>query len=65
MTKQTKKPAPHKYLSLSIDSLIFPKHKVNPTSNNPAIIRIIQFISPLKIRNVVLLFLRKPHIFNS
>tara|TARA_Y100000780_G_scaffold181764_1_gene167571 strand:+ start:43812 stop:44171 length:360 start_codon:yes stop_codon:yes gene_type:complete len=45
IAKAIKKPIYHKYISLPVDSFALPKQKANATSNMPAIINIIQFIS--------------------
>ena len=40
----TRNPAYHKYISIPALSLALPRQEANPTSNKPAIIKIIQFI---------------------
>ena len=45
IVRQPKKPIIQKIAVFPEDSLAFPKHEANPTSNSPAIIKRIQFIS--------------------
>lgn len=42
--KEIKKPANQKYMAVPLVSFTFPRHDAKATSNNPAIIKIIQFI---------------------
>jgi hypothetical protein len=44
MLRQIKKPAHHIKALLPDDSFALPKQAANPTSNNPAMIKIIQFM---------------------
>src|SRR3954471_523113 len=44
MVNETKNPPYHRYISLPVVSFAFPKQEAKATSNNPAIIKMIQFI---------------------
>jgi hypothetical protein len=45
MLRQTKKPAHHANAALPVLSFAFPRQDAKPTSNNPAMMSMIQFIS--------------------
>lgn len=44
MVREIRKPANQKYIVVPEVSFTFPRHEANATSNNPAIIKMIQFI---------------------
>ena len=43
--RHTKKPIHHKLAAMPVDSFAFPRQEAKPTSNSPAIIKMIQFIT--------------------
>ena len=50
---EVRKPAHHQYCEAPTAVFVFPRQNVKATSINPAIIRIIQFISFAKLENTV------------